>query len=136
MCNAIFRSYCTRMLVAEEKSLTLFRISVYKHAHARACASRAREWVFAETTYKLLFLYSFKIDKTWNNFFISAPILIIKIPLFSVFNTQCNGIKQPTIPHLNFIDWLTKYIPHCFAMLNLEISFSHTSCESMGWQGL
>ena len=42
----------------------------------------------------LLLIISFKIDKIWHNFLISGPILIIKVPLFSVFNTQYYGIKN------------------------------------------
>ena len=46
------------------------------------------------------------MDKTWHNIFISGLILIVKIPLFSVFNTQCHGIKQTKIPHVNSKDLL------------------------------
>ena len=49
---------------------------------------------------------SFKIDKIWHNFLISGPILIIKVPLFSVLNTQCHGIKNK-FPYVIFEDLLT-----------------------------
>ena len=47
--HAIFKSYCTHILVAEEKSLTLFR---------PRSGPKLGSW-------------SFKIDKTWHNFLIS-----------------------------------------------------------------
>ena len=72
--------------------------------HMPARAHRMRGSEYSRKPLINIFL-NFKIDKTWHNFFISGPIVVIKVPLFSVFNTQCHGIK---IPHIIFKDLLTK----------------------------
>ena len=88
--HAILQSYCTRILVAEEKSLTLFRSRSGPHA----CTFAMLQQRLMATIGCLLIITSLKTHKICHNFLIYGPILIIKVQLFSVFNTQCHGIKN------------------------------------------